>query len=68
MATMRLRMRRMKHHKSMMDQRKMWRPEGSVGLTWKPVMSMGMSASMATMRMSMNRNQHRKPMMDQPRM
>ena len=41
----------------MMDQRRMWRTEGIVGLSWEPVMSTGMSARMATM--------HRKPMMDQ---
>ena len=53
-------MRRRKHRKPMMDQRRMWRTECIVGLTWKSVMSTGMSARMATM--------HRKPMMDQRRM
>jgi len=43
-----------------MDQRRIWRTEGIVGLTWEPVMSMGMRARMATM--------HRKPMMNQRRM
>jgi len=37
----------------------MWRTEGTVGLTWAPVMSTGMSARMAKM--------HRKPTMDQCR-
>jgi hypothetical protein len=31
MAMMRMRMRRMKHHKPMMDQSRMWRTEGIVG-------------------------------------
>jgi len=61
-------MRRKKHRKPMMDQRRMWRTEGIVGLTWEPVMSTGMSARMATMWMRMRRNKHRKPMMDQRRM
>jgi len=43
-----------------MEQRRMWRTEGIVGVSWEPVMSKGMSARMATM--------HRKPMMDQRRM
>ena len=38
------------------------------GLTWKPVMSMAMSARMATMRMQMRRKKHCKPMMDHRRM
>jgi len=68
MATMRKRMRSKKHRKPMMDQRRMWRTESIVGVTWEPVMSTGMSASMTTMRMRMRRNMHRKPMMDQCRM
>jgi len=44
----------------MMDQRRMWRTEAIVGLTWEPVMSTGMSARMVMM--------HHKPMMDQRRM
>jgi hypothetical protein len=52
----------------MMDQRRMSRTKGLVGLTWEPVMSMGMSASMAAMQMRMRRNTHRKPMMEQPKM
>jgi len=65
---MRRRMRRKKHRKPMMDQRRMWRTESIEGLIWEPVMSMGMSARMAMMRMRMRRNKHRKPMMDQRRM
>jgi len=65
---MRMRMRRKKHRKPMMNQRRMRRTEGIVRLTWEQVMSMGMSASMATMRMRMRRNKHRKPIMDQHRM
>jgi hypothetical protein len=61
-------MRRKKRLKPMMDQCRMWRTEGIVGLTWEPAMSTGMSASMATMRMRIRRNQHRKLIMDQRRM
>jgi len=68
MATMHMRMRRKKPRKPMMYQRRMWRTEGIVGLTWELVMSTGMSARMATMRMRMRRNKHRKPMMEQCRM
>jgi len=68
MVMMQMRMRRKQHQKPMMDQRRMWRTERIVGLTWEPVMSTGMSASMAMMRMQMRRNKHRKPMMDQHRM
>jgi len=68
MATMRMPMRWKKHRKPLMDQRRMWRTEGTVGMTWEPVMSTGMSARMATMRMRMSRNKHHKPMMDQCRM
>jgi hypothetical protein len=49
----------------------MWRTEGILGLTWEPVMLMGMRARMARMArmgMQIRRNQHRKPMMDQRRM
>ena len=65
---MRMRRRRKKHRKPMMDQRRMCRTEGIVGLSWSPVMSTGMSARMATMWMWMRRNKHRKPMMDPHRM
>jgi hypothetical protein len=65
---MRLPMRRKKHRKPMMGQRRMWRTEGMVGLSWEPVMSMGISVSMAPMRMLIRRNNHRTPMMDQRRM
>jgi hypothetical protein len=65
---MRMRMNRKKHRKPMMDQRRMWRTQGILGLTWEPVMSTGMNASMATMRMRMRSNKHCKPMMDQRRM
>jgi len=52
----------------MMDQRRMWRTEGIVGLSREPVMLTGMSARLATMRMWMRWNKHCKPMMDQRRM
>ena len=65
---MRMRMRRKKPRKPMMDKRKMWRTEGIVGLTLEPVMSTGMSARMATMQMRMRRNNLRTPIMDQCRM
>jgi hypothetical protein len=68
MATLQMMRRRKKHHKPMIDQCRMWRTEGIVGVSWKPVMSMGMSVSMATMRMWMRRNEYRKPMMDQRRL
>jgi hypothetical protein len=55
-------LRRMKHRKWTMDQRRMWRTEGIV----EPVMSMGWRARMATMRM--RRKKHRKPTMDQHEM
>jgi len=45
MATMR--MRRKKHPKLMIDQRRMWRPQGIV----EPVMSTGIRARMAKIRM-----------------
>ena len=61
-------MRRKKHRKLMIDQRRVWRTEGIVGLTWEPVMSRGMSARMATMRVRMRRNMYCKPMIDQCRM
>jgi len=38
------------------------------GLTWEPVISMGMRATMATMWMPMRWKKFRKPMMDQCRM
>jgi hypothetical protein len=68
MATMQMRMKRKKHRKPMMDQRRIWRTEGIVGLNWEPVMSMGMRARSATMWMWMRRNNHCKPTMDQRRM
>jgi len=68
MAMMWIRMRRKKHQKLMMDQRRMWRSEGTVGWTCKPVMSTGMRARMAMMQMRMRRMKHCKPMMDQRRM
>ena len=68
MVTMRMGMRRNKHRKPMMDQRRMWRTEGIVGLTRERVMSTGISAGMAMMRMRMRRNKLCKPMMDQRRM
>jgi len=68
MATTRMRMRRKKHRKPMMDERRMWRTEGIVGVTGKPVMSTDMMARMAMLRKRMRRKMHRKPMMDQRRM
>jgi len=65
---MHMQMRRKKHCKPIMNQRRIWRTEGIVGSTWEPVMLTGMSASMVTMRMRMRRNKHRKLMMDQCRM
>ena len=59
-------MRREKHRKARMDQRRMSRIEGRVGLTWEPEMSTGMRVRKATMRM--RRKKHRKPMTDQRRM
>jgi hypothetical protein len=56
------RIRRKKHRKPMMDQRRMCRTEGIV----EPVMSTSMMARMATMRM--RRKKHCKPTMDQRRM
>jgi len=51
MATMRMqmRMKRKKHRKPTMDQRRMRRTEGIVGLTCELVISMGISARMPTM-------------------
>jgi len=66
MAMMRMRMRRKNHRKPRMDQRRMSRTEGIVGLTWEPEMSTGMRARMATMQM--RRKKHRKLMTDQRRM
>jgi hypothetical protein len=66
MAMMRMWMSRQKHCKPIMDQGIMYRTEGIVGLTWKPVMSMGMRARMLTTRM--RRKKHFKPTMDQCRM
>jgi hypothetical protein len=68
MAMVRMRMRRKEHRKLMIDQHRMWRTEGIVGLTWKQVMSTGMRARMATMQMQMRRNKYHKPTMDQRRM
>jgi len=39
----------------------------SRGMTWEPVMSKGMRATMATLGMQMRRQTHRKLMMDQCR-
>jgi len=65
---MRIPMTRKNHRKPMMDQRTMWSTEGTVRLTWEPVMSTGVRARMATMRMRIRRKEHHKPMMDQHRM
>jgi len=51
MATMGMRMRSKKHRKPMMDQRRLLRTQGIVGLTREPVMSTGMSVSTAKMPM-----------------
>jgi hypothetical protein len=66
MAMMRMRMRRKKHRKPTMDQRRMLRTEGRVGLTWEPEMSTGMRARMA--KMQMRKKKYREAMMDQRRM
>ena len=60
---MRMWMRRNKHRKSMMDQRRMW------GTDLGPSDVDGMRARMATMRMGMRmrKMKHRKSMMDQRR-
>ena len=63
-----IRMRRKKHRKLMMDQRRMWRTEGIAGLTWQPVISTDMWARIATMQMQMRRKTHRNLMMHQHRM
>jgi hypothetical protein len=68
MGTIQMRMSRTKHHKPLMDQLRMWRTEGIVGLTWGPVMSTGVSASMVMMRMRMRRNKYCKPILDPRRM
>jgi len=68
MATIRMRMRRMKDRKLMMDQRRMWRTLGIVGLTWEPVMSTDMMVTKAPMCVRMRRKKHRKLMMHQRRM
>jgi hypothetical protein len=68
MARMRMRMRRKKHRKAMMDRRRMWRTEGIVGLTGEPVMSTGMTVRMVTIWMWMRRSKHRNPIIDQHRM
>jgi hypothetical protein len=68
MASMRTRIRRKKHSKPMMDQRRMRMTEGIVGLTWEPEISTGMSVSMAMMWMWMRRIKYRKPRMEQRRM
>jgi len=39
----------------------------SRGMSWEPVVSKGMGATMATLGMLMRRKKHRKPMMDQCR-
>jgi len=67
MATMRMRKSRKKHRKPMMEQCRMGRTDGIVGLTWEPVMSTGRRARMAMMRMRLSRKKHHKPMMDQRR-
>jgi hypothetical protein len=66
MGRMWMQMRRKKHHKPMMDQRRMYRTESISGLTYKPEMSTGMRVRMVMMRM--RRKKHRKPMMEQRRM
>jgi hypothetical protein len=66
MAMMRMRMWRKKNHKPMMDQRRMQRTEGMVGLTWELEMSTGTRARMATRRFGSKK--HPKLMMDQRRM
>jgi hypothetical protein len=57
MATMQMQMemRRKKHRKPMMDQRRMWRTAGIVALTCEQVISIGMSLRMMTMQIRMRR-------------
>jgi len=66
MSTMQLRIRRKKHCKLMMNQRRMVRAESIAGLSWESVMSSGIGARMVTLRI--RRKNLRKPMMDQGRM
>jgi hypothetical protein len=68
MMRMRLQMRTKNHCKPMIDQCRMWRTKGIVGLTCKPVMSRGMSVRMATMQIWMRKKTHHKAMIDQLRM
>jgi len=65
---MRMRMRWKQYCKPLMDQRRMWRAAGTVGLTCEPVMSTGLSARMTTMRIQMRRENHSKLTMNQHRM
>jgi hypothetical protein len=51
-------MRRKKYCKPMMDQCRMWRTVGKVGLTSEPVISTGMRVRIATIQM--RRKKHRK--------
>jgi len=68
MMRMRMQMRRTKHRKQIMDQRRMWRTEGIVGFNCEHVMSTGKRAKMGAMQIRMRRKKHRKLMMDQRRM
>jgi len=51
-----------------MDQYRMWRTEGIVGLTWELVMLTDMRVKIVIMPMQMRWKKHRKPMMHQHRM
>jgi hypothetical protein len=65
MATMRMRMRRNRHRKPMIDQCRMCRTEGIAGLTLEPVMSTDMVARMAILQWWMLRMKHSQLMMHQ---
>jgi hypothetical protein len=60
--------RRKTDSKPMMDQRRMWRTQGIVGLSEEQVLSTGICGGIATLRMQMKRNMQRKPVMYQSRM
>jgi len=65
METKRMLVRRKKHRKPIMNQRRIWRTEGIVGLACEAVMSTDMRVWMVTMWMRMRRMKHCKVMMHQ---
>ena len=46
----------------------MWKSEGILGMTWKPVILTGIRVEIATVRIGMRRKKHCKQMMNQCRM